>query len=200
MHHYRPSIRRALPHTGDHIRGCTGPKIRRLNCSEEPTVKVSAFSAHSIPNARADSLLWLTSAAMPRQGSAWAFCIASAHAAQVNYTIQPSQCNFSGAPGADVGTASHRPSQQLISHGRSPNRTTSFLERTIPHHYIRNLFVPQDMVNVLPYLQCSASLSLFLISFKDGTLLQPTHIYPYACTHTNTHTHRHAHAHARAAA
>ena len=41
------------------------------------------------------------------------------------------QCNFSAAPGADVGTANHRPQQQLISSGRSPNGTF-FLKRTIP--------------------------------------------------------------------
>ena len=26
----QPSIHRALPHTGDHIRGCTGPTIRGM--------------------------------------------------------------------------------------------------------------------------------------------------------------------------
>ncbi len=30
MRHCRPSIGRALLHTGDHIRGCTGPAIREL--------------------------------------------------------------------------------------------------------------------------------------------------------------------------
>ncbi len=30
MRHCRPSIGRALLHTGDHIRGCTGPTIREL--------------------------------------------------------------------------------------------------------------------------------------------------------------------------
>ena len=44
------------------------------------------------------------------------------------------QCNFSAAPGADVGTASHRPSQQLISRGRSPNETF-FLKRTMDVHW-----------------------------------------------------------------
>ena len=44
------------------------------------------------------------------------------------------QCNFSGALGADVGNASHRPSQQLISRGRSPNETF-FLKRTMDVHW-----------------------------------------------------------------
>ena len=55
MRHCRPSIRQALPHTGDHIRGCTGQQY--AECSDEHTVKASASTPYSLPNARAGSLL-----------------------------------------------------------------------------------------------------------------------------------------------
>ncbi len=51
------------------------------------------------------------------------------------------QYNFSAALRADAGIASHRPSEQLISHGRSPIGTFTF-ERTVIVHYVHAPSVP----------------------------------------------------------
>ena len=56
--------------------------------------------------------------------------VGALHCLSPHRSSEKYQCNFSGALGADVGTASHRPSQQRVSSGRSPNETF-FLKRTI---------------------------------------------------------------------
>ncbi len=59
MRHCRPSIRRALLHIEDHIRGCAGGAKYADRGMEDiqRTVKVQPSSPYSLPNERSVSLL-----------------------------------------------------------------------------------------------------------------------------------------------
>ena len=109
------------------------PAQQYANCSKEPTVKASASSPYSLSK-RTSRLPAVTHISCHGSAGskdlAWALCIASGHAARPKDT----SANFSAALGADASTASHRPSQPLISHGRSPNGTF-FLKRTMDLHW-----------------------------------------------------------------
>ncbi len=121
-----------LLHTGDHIH----PGLYRPNNTrnEEPTVKASASSPYSLP-----STSWLPAVAHischARQCGKQGPCVGALHRLRPRRSTKRYQCNFSAALGADAGTATHRPSQPLISHGRSPNGTF-FSKRTIPNTVI----------------------------------------------------------------
>ena len=110
-----------------------------------------------------------------RQGSAGsralacAVCIASAHARR---SCQRYQCNYPASSGADVDTAIHRPQQQLISSGKSPNGTF-FLKRTILWTFTGLLHAwhlrlrrpPQQALRPLKHCHTGAQLSRAILEF-----------------------------------
>ena len=94
------------------------PAQEYAECSEEHTVNASAsvhihFRTHE-PAPCCDSHQ------LPGQCGKQCPRVRALHRLGPRHSSERYQCNFLAALGADVGTASHRPSQQLIFRGRSP--------------------------------------------------------------------------------
>ena len=128
MRHCRPSIRRALPHTRDHIRGCTGSRICGVYCVG---TYCKSISIQSIFTSERMSRLsrCCNSHQLPEQCRKQGPRVRALHRLRPRWylereiPVQLLSSPWSGAAlGADVGTASHRPSQQLISRTRSPSK------------------------------------------------------------------------------
>ncbi len=107
VRHCRPSIGRALLHTGDHIRGCTGPKIRRLYRAHCKGISIQSMFISKRTS-------WLPAVthtschgSAGSRALAWALCIASDHAAQPKDTSTISLQPLGRTPALQVTDLHH---------------------------------------------------------------------------------------------